>query len=486
MLKERDAVIRKALAIFDAFVVCIAFLVAFSIRTHFHDFYKIDLLPGSPVIADASALSFSDYLVVLFFVVPIWCVSLYFCGIYNRWRTKAVSDIIFMIIKATFLTAISFGTVTFLFKLKFVSRAFFILFLVVSVIMIVIEKVSLFYTMQYVRKLGHNIRRLLIVGSGNRAAQFIRLIHGHKEWGFRIVGAIDYDEEHRGKEIDSTGENVIGMLEDMPRILQKYSIDEVIFVVPRSKLNLIENSLYTCETYGVKATLAADIFELKVAKARQTELEGMPLITFETTPTQEWQLFLKRAFDIVASGVLLLVLSPLFLAVAALIKITSPGPVLFRQERSGMNGRKFVLYKFRSMQKGAHLKVAELSGSNEMEGPVFKMRNDPRVTPIGKFLRKFSIDELPQLINVFIGQMSLVGPRPPLPKEVKDYEPWQRRRLSMRPGITCLWQVSGRNKIGFDEWMKLDLQYIDSWSLWLDFKILAKTVPVVLFGIGAY
>jgi len=179
-------------------------------------------------------------------------------------------------------------------------------------------------------------------------------------------------------------------------------------------------------------------------------------------------------------------LSPLFLFVTLLIKLTSSGPIFFKQKRIGLNGREFVLYKFRTMYKDAEKQQKMLEALNEMDGPVFKIRKDPRITPVGKFLRKFSIDELPQLFNVFIGHMSLIGPRPPLPNEVIQYETWQRRRLSMRPGITCLWQISGRNEIDFEEWMRLDLEYLDNWSLWVDIKILVKTIPVVLFGSGAY
>jgi exopolysaccharide biosynthesis polyprenyl glycosylphosphotransferase len=486
MLKEHEAVVRRAMIAFDAFIVSVSFFVSFGLRRHFHEFYKLNLIPGPRQITEDPTLSLSDYTIVLFFVVPIWCLALYFSGAYSRWRTRSASEIFFMIVRSAAVAAISFGTAAFVFKLKFVSRAFFVIFMATSSALVIAEKLAIFFAMRNARRQGHNYRRLLIVGAGNRAAQFIRKINEHKEWGFKIVGAVDYEEIHRGREIDDTGATVLGMLEDIPRLLKTYSVDEVIFLVPRSKLNLIEDSLYICETLGVRTSLAADLFELRIAKAYQTEIEGTPLITFETTVAQEWQRFVKRAIDITASGLGLILLSPLFLAVAAAIKLTSPGPVFFIQKRVSLNNRKFVLYKFRSMYRGSHLRRDELAGRNIMAGPVFKVKDDPRVTPVGRVLRKFSIDELPQLFNVLAGHMSLVGPRPPLPSEVARYEPWQRRRLSMRPGLTCLWQVSGRNAIGFEEWMKLDIKYIDNWSLWLDFKIIAKTVPVVLFGKGAY
>ena len=431
-------------------------------------------------------LSLSDYIVVLFIVVPIWMSALYVSGVYRRWRTSTLSEIILMVAKAAFITAITFGMAAFLFKLKFVSRVFFIIFMAISTAMITSGKAIIFYVMRNAQRQGHNIRRLLVVGSGSRAAQFIKDVAEHKEWGIRIVGVVEYEKEHMGKEVDSTGVSVIGMLDDIPRILKNFSIDEVVFIVPRSRLSLIEDSLYVCETHGVRATLAADLFELKIAHSRMTEMDGMPLIVFETTVAQEWQLFVKRATDIVVSGLGIIMLSPFLLLVAALVKLTSPGPVFFMQKRIGLNSRKFILYKFRTMHKGAHRKQSDIAHMNMMGGPVFKVKDDPRVTPLGRLLRKFSIDELPQLFNVFVGHMSLIGPRALPAYEVSKLEPWQRRRLSMRPGITCLWQISGRNKIGFEEWMKLDLKYIDSWSLWLDIKIFLKTIPVVIFGIGAY
>ena len=211
----------------------------------------------------------------------------------------------------------------------------------------------------------------------------------------------------------------------------------------------------------------------------------MPLLTFSTTPYSQLQLMLKRGLDVLPSAVLLVLGLPVVSLIALMVKISSGGGVLFRQTRCGLNGRSFTLYKFRTMVADAEERRRDLEHLNEMNGPVFKLRSDPRVTWLGRFLRKFSLDELPQLWNVLRGDMSLVGPRPPIPEEVAQYQRWQRRRLAMKPGLTCLWQISGRNQIDFDRWMELDLEYIDSWSPMLDFEILLKTIPVVLSGRGA-
>ncbi|MDD5681456.1 MAG: sugar transferase [Candidatus Omnitrophica bacterium] len=484
MLKEKEVVIQKAMAVLDAIVLAAVFMLTFFLRRNFHEYYKFDFIPSIQVVKEMSA-SITDYLLVMVIIVPLWCLGLYLVGMYSSMRTKTIPEIARTVIKSAFVATIAFGTIVFLFKLEFISRVFFILFLANGSITILAEKSLIYFAMRAVRKRGYNLRRILIVGTGRRAVQFMSKIESHPEWGLKIVGAIDYEDVHVGKTVDD-GVKVMGSIEGLPKILETRAIDEVVFVVPRSQLGQIENHLYTCETRGIKTTIAVDLFDLKIAKLRQTELEGIPLITFETTPTREWQLLIKRAFDLVASGFGIVILSLFFLVVAILIKLTSQGPVLYIQKRVGLNGRKFIFYKFRSMYKGSHERLSELSGKNEMTGPVFKIKDDPRITPLGKFLRKTSIDELPQLFNVFKGEMSLVGPRPLMPHEVAKYEPWQRRRLSMRPGITCIWQVSGRNKIGFDEWMKMDLQYIDNWSLWLDIKIMFRTIPVVLFGVGAY
>lgn len=483
MLKEREAVIRKALILLDAIVVSISFFFAYFLRRHFHLFYKLDLFPSKQVIGSA-ALSLSAYLVALFIVVSLWCFILYLNGMYRSLRTRKLHEIVWIIIKSSFLVILIFSTIIFLFELEFVSRVFFAIFFVTSVLFILAEKITTFFVIHHVRKRGFNYRTILIVGKGKRAVSYIQKIKNHPEWGFRILGVIDDEPERKIREVDDS--QVVGTIDDLSAILHKQAVDEVIFVVPRSRLSFMENAIYTCEIEGIKATIAVDLFDLKIARSRTTEIGGIPLVTFETTVAEEWQLFIKRSIDIFLSGLGIILLSPIILTMAILIKLSSPGPILFRQDRLGLNGRKFILYKFRTMYEGAQEKLADINVFNDMNNPSFKNKKIQFITPVGRILRKFSLDELPQLFNVFVGQMSLIGPRPAVPEEVVQYQPWQRRRLSMRPGITCLWQVSGRNKIDFNEWMKLDLEYLDNWSLRLDFKILIKTIPVVIFGIGAY
>ncbi|MCJ7663502.1 MAG: sugar transferase, partial [Desulfobacterales bacterium] len=277
----------------------------------------------------------------------------------------------------------------------------------------------------------------------------------------------------------------LGLAKDLPKLLEREVVDEVIFVVSQEELQSMGDLFLLCEERGITARLAINFFPHLIAKTHLEELDGLPLLTFATTPKNELLFLLRRVFDLIGSAALILILSPGLLLITLLIRLDSPGPAIYRQIRTGLNGRKFIFYKFRSMVQGAEAKQKELAAFNVMKGPAFKMKNDPRVTRIGRFLRKTSFDELPQLFNVLRGDMSFVGTRPPLPQEVEHYQGWQRRRLSMKPGITGLWQVSGRNKIDFEEWMKLDLEYIDNWSLWLDFKILLKTIPTVIFGRGA-
>ena len=468
MLNERETVLRRFLIFVDACVITLAYV--FSI-----------LLNG---LFDQSHITFTKFGLALVFAIPYWCLALYANGMYQSLRTRSYLEILWAVLKSAIITFLLLGTFIFLLKLQFMSRLFFLLFTGLTFLSIWLVKTAIFMSSHYIRRQGLHTRRLLVVGTGKRAMDFLKRCDQHPEWGFEILGAID-DEPGRG--VHQVGRlDVIGTLEDIPRIFHKEAVDEVVFVVPRSRLNSLQGSIDNCETEGVIVTVAVDLFDTKLARSSVTELDGLPLLHFKTTHAKEWELLIKRIFDFTASGLGILILSPGLLVSAILIKVTSKGPVFFKQARLGLSGRKFTLYKFRTMRIGAQDALNDVTDLNDMTTPKFRDKKLRWITPFGRFLRKFSLDELPQLFNVFVGHMSIVGPRPTVPEEVDKYKAWQRRRFSMKPGITCLWQVNGRNNIAFEDWMKLDLEYLDRWSLWLDVKIMLKTVPVVLFGIGAY
>lgn len=482
MIQEKEEVLKKTVLLLDAALISAAFLAALFLRSQFHTFYNWIILPSLEVGEHSASLS--EYLVVLFLVVPLWCLILHITGMYNSMRTRKFHEVLWIVIKASFFAVLGFGAIVFLFKLRFVSRLFFVMFVFLSLTLLIAEKFIILASLRRMRRIGKSFSQILIVGTGNRASHLINTIRQHPEWGFKVLGVVD-DEPERGiQKVDSI--DVIGPIDELSEILHNHAVDEVMFVVPRSRLSHIEKAVLVCETEGVKASVAGDLFDMRIAHSKLNELNGIPLITFETTVAKEWELFIKRIVDLVLSGFGILVLSPVLLISTILVKLTSQGPVLFKQKRLGLNGRIFNLYKFRTMFIGADEDLSQMNVFSDSNSSDFKNRKIRYITPVGRFLRKFSIDELPQLFNVFAGHMSLVGPRPVVPSEVSQYKSWQRRRMSMRPGITCLWQISGRNKVSFEDWMKMDLEYIDNWSPWMDIKILIKTIPVVILGIGAY
>ncbi|MGD0745034.1 MAG: sugar transferase, partial [Verrucomicrobiota bacterium] len=315
-------------------------------------------------------------------------------------------------------------------------------------------------------------RRFILVGASNELARMRHDLEKQADEGIQIVGEFDFIE---------------APLQRLVELLHEHSASGVIVSAKQAYFERVESVIKLCELEGVEAWLVADFFGTQIARASLDELFGFPLLVFRTVPEASWQSLAKMLVDFFGAVVLVILLSPLFLLVAAAIKCASPGPVFFKQQRSGLNGAPFRLYKFRTMVTNAEQYKHELEAMNEMRGPVFKVTNDPRVTRIGKWLRRYSLDELPQLFNVLRGEMSLVGPRPLPVGEVKRFNDLaHRRRLSVKPGITCLWQISGRNQItDFKEWVRLDLEYIDHWSLWLDLKILLRTIPAVFAATGA-
>lgn len=475
MLKEQDSLIHKIAISMDCLIVAVSFIFAYTLSSGLHD---ISILPQNFL---DKAHSFREYLWLLIFSLVLWIAALTHFGVYDSMREKGFFRIFWIVFDASLVSVLVFSATAFLFNWEILTRNFIFAFFVLVVILLTAEKMSVLMFLHYIRKSGYNFRVLLIVGSGDRARLFVQTVNQHPEWGVRIFGFVD-EKEMIGAEIENS--RVIGTFEDIENILVKNVIDEVVFLMPRKWLNSLEDYVMVCEKVGVKATIAVDFFNTEIAKPLIKDMHGWPLLTFDTTPIDSGLLTIKRLIDIVGSFSGLILLSPIFILIGTGIKLTSKGPVFFRQVRCGINGREFNIYKFRTMVEDAEKKLKELIKHNEIEGPAFKIQKDPRVTRIGRILRKTSLDELPQLINVLKGDMSLIGPRPLMPWVVKGFESWQRRRLSLRPGIACIHEVVARNDKDFDRWMKHDLEYIDNWSLKLDAEILIRAIAVVFRGTG--
>ena len=334
------------------------------------------------------------------------------------------------------------------------------------------------------RKRGHNVKSLLIVGGGARSRRFASHIQKRQDLGYKLVGYVDSDMAFASEAI---GAPWLGKVEDLPTILANEVIDEAAIALPiKSYYSQTEFAVAILEEQGITTHLLSDLFPRKLARSHTGELDGLPIVSLHSVPPFSWRTEAKRLFDVVVGTFLLVVFAPLFAIVAVAIKIDSPGSIFFIQERFGLNKRRFRMIKFRTMRADAEARMEEIEHLNEKSGPIFKIRNDPRITRVGRWLRRTSIDELPQLINVLLGEMSIVGPRPLSVRDALRMEvAWQKRRFSVKPGLTCLWQVSGRSNLSFEQWMQLDLDYIDHWSLKLDASILLRTIPAIMTARGA-
>jgi exopolysaccharide biosynthesis polyprenyl glycosylphosphotransferase len=432
----------------------------------------------------------SYYLWIIPIIMALWLCVGWITGLYREVEEVNLRRTLTAAIKVTLLASVLLFAFIFLTKFPYISRTLLALYVGLDFLLMVLYRLTAAVVLGRLRASAGGFRHFLLVGDTPDALEIARSIEASESRGMRLSGfAVLAPQIESGFRLGSTQlrrDYPVYPVAQLPELLRQHVIDEVIFAIAKDDLNGLEEVFLACEQEGVRTRLALSFLPHTISKVSLERLRETPLLTFSSTPENEYLILLKRVADFLMALILLTVLSPLLVLLGVLIKLTSKGPILYRQIRCGLGGRKFTVYKFRSMKAGADLLREELGFLNEVDGPVFKIKNDPRCTFLGRLMRRLSLDEFPQLFNILKGDMSFVGPRPPLPEEVEKYERWQRRRLRMQPGLTCLWAIEGRSRLNFKRWMELDLEYIDHWSPLLDWKILLKTIPAVLTGRGAF
>ncbi len=421
-------------------------------------------------------------IVVAVFCVSTWRIVLMTVGVYSPRRTSSVQDYVFRCVIGLNSCAGVVGLIEVVLGRRDVVWHVVGLFWLMSLLLMVTARAMLLGFDHALRPFLRRKRSLIIVGSGERAQKVLEELKVHTEWDYELVGFVD--SEPQGGFVPAN--LMLGGMDRLEQILMHTVVDEVVIALPmKSQWEVVASAIETCQMLGVQSQYFTDFFGTAVTKRRVSAGEGSGRVSLEVV-VMDSRLMLKRLIDVTLSLTAILVLLPVMIVVGIAVKVTSPGPMLFKQKRFGLNKRTFSMLKFRSMCVDAEARQAAVEHLNETSGPAFKIKNDPRITPIGAFIRKMSLDELPQLFNVLIGDMSLVGPRPLPMRDVGRFsEAWLMRRFSVKPGVTCLWQIGGRSNTDFDRWIALDLEYIDNWSLSMDFLILLKTLPAVLTSRGA-
>lgn len=461
----------------DTVAIATTFLAAAWARSLFREVYTYDLLPGQDVFR---ITSISQHVALVPVIVPLWIWSLHYHECYDNLRRIRTDVLLIRIARATAVALLVLLGGLYAVQAGGVSRTLLAGFAACSILTVFGSRLALRAMLRSWFS-DADTWNILVVGAAKEVSELVRTMRDHREWGIRILGVVSPDGD---TSLPNATVPRLGSLADLPTLLLHEPIHQVLMTGRAWDTETLRKVADSCEEVGVKFAMDANFLGLSVARAELEDFDGWSVLTFSSTPANVEALVVKRVVDVLLSALTLLLLAP-FLAIVVLLVRLDGGPALFSQERSGLYGKTFRMWKFRSMVVNAEEQRAALEAQNEMSGPVFKIAHDPRVTRFGAFLRKSSIDELPQLWNVLRGEMSLVGPRPPIVAEVKKYQRWQMRRLSMKPGLTCIWQVSGRNDVDFDTWMRQDLQYIDNWSLFLDLKLMFQTLPVVFLGTGA-
>lgn len=457
----------------DIAMINLAMVIAYVLR------YRLQWF--GDVIFDASLTDYLPFSAFFTLAIPL---MLWLDKSYSNWRGRMWLDQVYRIANAVATALVISLAVAFVFRPLVYSRLLLLEAGLFMIVLVSLERAAALLMQAHLRRKGIGVRRTVIVGAGEVGRRVMRTIVARPDLGYEIVGYVDDNPDKGEGEIGRF--KGLGAIDKLPDVIDSEGVDEVIITLPWNYHRRILSVLRECERRQVSARLVPDLFQMSLSRVEVSDLGGVPLIEIQEIAFSKAALIFKRAVDLF--GVLMGVLFgwPLFLLIAIAIKVDSPGPVFFTQERVGKDHRRFKIYKFRSMRVGAEKELEGLKEANECNEIIFKMRDDPRMTRVGRFLRRTSIDELPQLINVLRGEMSLVGPRPPIPDEVALYQPWHLKRLAVPPGITGLWQVSGRSELTFDEMVLLDLYYIEHWSPWSDLAILLRTIPKALFGDGAY
>jgi len=415
------------------------------------------------------------------FTLSIWTIFLYTPDRSYFYRMKSPGMILRELILALGKSFLSFTAVVFFLQIS-LPVVLVLSFFAADFLVLMIFRFTLMQALNYYRTRGRSYRNVIIVGTGQRAKEVADKIYENRNWGINILGFMDYHRTGMWRYHDIP---LLGHPDGLSSIIADNQVDYLIIAVDGDDMPLTQHAFAIGEEMGVTVCFMPDFYYHRIASPLPGEFMGFPAVVYSCVARDRWHMLGKKCLDYLGALVGIMLAIPVGLLTAIAIKLEDGGPIFFRQTRSGINGKPFKLYKFRTMVADAEKLKDKLLKKNEMSGPVFKIKSDPRITRVGSLLRKTSLDELPQFINILRGEMSLVGPRPPLPSEVVKYDRWQRRKLSVKPGLTCLWQINGRNQIDFEDWMKLDLEYIDNWSLWLDTKILVKTLPAVLKGDGA-
>ncbi len=459
----------------DALLIAAAFALAYLARYHWQWLRQLEptyFVPLRVYIPSIAALT------------AILMLMLWVSGAYGDARGRGLWDEGVIVLRSVVLGIATMIVAVFLSTPSFYSRLIFGYTGIFALVLLGVARIVERNVMNRLHRRGIGVQRLLIAGVGEIGQSVMRSCIARPELGRVVVGFVDDDPERAVTDIGRF--KALGTLSDLPALIVAHRVDEVVVALPWQAHRRILEVVRACERENVRVRIVPDLFQLSLSQMVVENLDGIPLIGVTEPHLAAWERIVKRAIDLLGAAVGLLVLSPLMAALALAVRIDSPGPAIFRQERVGRGGRTFTCLKFRTMVRDAEAQLDALRDRNEADGPLFKIKDDPRRTRVGKFLRRTSLDELPQLWNVLRGEMSLTGPRPAIPAEVAQYEPWHLRRLEVSPGISGMWQVSGRSDVGFDEMVLLDIYYIENWSPLLDLRIILKTIPVALFGKGAY